>query len=759
MATRRRPPLLRWGSVAARHHRWVIAAWIVLVVGLGVLAGATKGAPRDVFTVPGTSAQDALDLLQQKFPEENDPTATVVFAVPKGDSSLGKVTDPANEKAIGDSITALGKIRDVTSVSDPYTTTAGTDATVSPNGLITYATVTFSKPVPDLPKDTLDAMRAATTPATDAGLDVQYGGPVVDVLSQPPPGLSAHADQIGLGLAVVILLLSLGSVPAMLCPLVIAVTSVAASNLLLTSLEAESPIGTIAPILGTMLGLGVGIDYSLFIVSRHRQALHGGLPVERAVGLSVATSGSAVLFAGITVCMATCGLALIGIPYVATLGFASAMYVAMSVLAALTLLPAMLGALGHKVDAWALPWRRRAEAAEATGDPAETWAGRWAVLVTRRAWLFAVGALVLLVLLAAPVLRMELGWPDDGQQPSELTQRKAYDLVSEGFGDGANGKLLVTVSLPTATAEDEKPEIAALEALVKALGDTRGVGAVTPPIPDKELDAAVIVVAPTTGPSDPETADLVTRLRTDVVPTALEGTAIHPDQVDVGGSTAEFIDITDRIRGRIVPFMAAVIAGSFLLLTMVFRSLVVPLKAAVMNLLSIGAAYGVIVAIFQWGWGRGLIGLEETVPIIAFIPLMMFAILFGLSMDYEVFLLSRIREDYLRTDDPRGSVVSGLAGTARVITSAALIMISVFLSYVTNPEPEVKMIGLGMAVAVFVDATIVRMVLVPATMELLGGANWWLPTWLDRVLPHLNVEGPVEGPVDDAREATPQPAT
>ncbi len=290
------------------------------------------------------------------------------------------------------------------------------------------------------------------------------------------------------------------------------------------------------------------------------------------------------------------------------------------------------------------------------------------------------------------------------------------------------------------------------QALAGAIGDTKGVSAVTPPIPDKALDAAVIVVAPTTGPSDPKTTALVARLRDDVVPTALEGTAIHPDQVDVGGSTAEFIDITGRIRSRIVPFMVAVIAGSFILLTMVFRSLVVPLKAAVMNLLSIGAAYGVIVAIFQWGWGRGLIGLEETVPIIAFIPLMMFAILFGLSMDYEVFLLSRIREDYLHTGDPRGSVVSGLAGTARVITSAALIMISVFLSYVTNPEPEVKMIGLGMAVAVFVDATIVRMVLVPATMELLGGANWWLPSWLDRVLPRLNVEGPV-----DTGDPTPAP--
>jgi putative drug exporter of the RND superfamily len=532
----------------------------------------------------------------------------------------------------------------------------------------------------------------------------------------------------------------------MLVPIATALFGVGVSMALVTLLERVFDIGSVAPILGAMLGLGVGIDYSLFIVTRHRQNLAAGQDPGRAAALAVATSGSAVLFAGMTVCLAMIALGLMGVPYVRTLGLVAAMFVVVAVLAALTLVPAVLGLLGHKVASLRMPWHRDGADAAVT-DTSRSPSARWAHQIARRPWLWAPLSLAVLLVLAAPLLRMETGFPDDGSAPTDTTQRKAYDLLEQGFGPGANGPLVIVGPLPADTARDPGPTVQLVEGFVEKLEATPGVARVIPGANPPEYTIAFIEVVPTTGPDDPATAALVEDLRRRAIPDALQGTAIDPSQVYVGGTTASLIDLTDRIDGRLWLIIGTVLAGSFLLLMMVFRSVFVPLKAAIMNLLSIGAAFGVLVAVFEWGWGRGLIGLEEAITVAPFVPVMMFAILFGLSMDYEVFLLSRIREEFLRSGDSHESVVIGLANTARVITAAASIMIAVFLSYVTNPEPTVKMIGLGLAVAVFVDATIVRMILVPATMELLGAANWWLPRWLDRLLPRISLEGP---PLDTA---------
>jgi RND superfamily putative drug exporter len=510
-------------------------------------------------------------------------------------------------------------------------------------------------------------------------------------------------------------------------------------------LEASFSIGSVAPVLGAMIGLGVGIDYSLFIVSRYRQNLAEGMKPDNAVGAAVATSGSAVLFAGITVCMALCGLFFVGIPYVAQLGYISALFVGVTIVAALTLVPALLGALGTRIDSLAIHHHHE------SADIHKTISARWAAATSRHPVRYALVSLVILLVLAAPVFRIELGFTDDGDLAPELTQRQAYDLLTANFGAGNNGPLLLAIDLRGADLTNPLTVTNGFAALTKmsaAIQATPGVARVSLPVPnnvpsaqDPKLPTALIMqIVPTTAPNSTATTALVRDLRGTVIPNALKGTIGDASKVYVGGQTALLIDLTDALKDRLVLFIGLVILGAFLLLMMVFRSLFVPFKAALMNLLSIGAAYGVIVVVFQWGWGKGLIGLTNTVPIVAFVPVMMFAVLFGLSMDYEVFLISRIKEEYEKSGDSRQSVVTGLASTARVITAAALVMISVFLSFVPNPDPTVKMIGLGMAVAVFVDATIVRMVLVPSTMELAGKANWWVPRWLDRVLPNIHVE-------------------
>jgi len=726
-----------------RHRWWFISVWIVAAVGIVVLAGALDGQFSDTFRIPHTQSQEALDLLERDFPKAAGDNALVVFETRDG------ITSPSAQPAISASVTALGKLPHVTTVTNPYGPLGR--AFISKSGDIAVVTVQFDVKAQDLPKDVFKQIEAATAPATKAGIDVAYGGPVIDYVDQPPSG---NADLIGLLAAVIILLFAFGSVVAMGLPILTALFGLGVGISLVHIVASFTEIGTVAPVLATMIGLGVGIDYSLFIVTRYRENLATGLDVESAVGRSVATAGSAVLFAGTTVVIAICGLLVSGIPYVARLGYMAGLVVAVMMLAALTLLPAIIGAVGHGIDRWKVPslihHPDRAVAQGRDPEPTGTIWERWATLVARHAWPFAVFAVVILLVIAWPVLSMRLGESDDGNLPKSTTQRQAYDLVARGFGPGTNGPLLVVVQLPSSGGD------AVLADISSALEKTPGVKAVLPAQTSPNGAVAQIGVLPTTAPDSSQTADLVGTLRDSVLPTAV-GTS--GARAYVGGVTAAFIDIGDRISSRLPYFIGAVVLLSFILLLLVFHSVLVPLTAAVMNLLSVAAAYGATVAVFQWGWAKGLVGLESTVPIVPFVPMMMFAVLFGLSMDYQVFLLTRVREEYDKSGDTRQGVVRGLARTARVITSAALIMIFVFGAFVLNPTPEVKMFGLGLAFAVLVDATIVRMLLVPSIMEILGDANWWFPKWLG-FLPRLDIEGGEHGPPPpDASDSPDAPDT
>jgi RND superfamily putative drug exporter len=735
------------GRRAVRHRWWFIGVWIVAAVGIVLLAASLDGQFSDNFTIPGAQSQQALDLLEKDFPQAAGDNALVVFETPDGMSSSSV------ETPVSASVVALGKIPNVTSVTDPYGPEGS--AFISKNGDIAVVTVQFKLKAQNLQKDVFTQIEDATKPATSTGIKVAYGGAVVDYADQPPAG---NADLIGLLAAVVILLFAFGSVVAMGLPILTALFGLGVGISIVHVIASFTDIGTVAPVLATMIGLGVGIDYSLFIVTRYRENLATGLDVEAAVGQSTATAGSAVLFAGSTVVIAICGLVISGIPYVARLGYMAGLVVLVMMCAALTLLPAIIGVVGHGIDRWKVPSllhhpdRAVREGRDPKPPAGSVWE-RWATLVAQRAWPFAILAVVVLLVIAWPVLSMRLGESDDGNLPTSTTQRQAYDLVAQGFGPGSNGPLLVVVDLPS-PGDD-----AVLRDISSALAETPGVQTVLPAQTSPNGAVAQIGVLPTTAPDSAQTADLVSTLRDRVLPDAIGTTGAH---AYVGGITASYIDIGDQISSRLPYFIGAVVLLSFILLLLVFHSVLVPLTAAVMNLLSVAAAYGATVAVFQWGWAKGLVGLQSTVPIVAFVPMMMFAVLFGLSMDYQVFLLTRVREEYDRTGDTRQGVVQGLARTARVITSAALIMIFVFGAFVLNPTPEVKMFGLGLAFAVLVDATIVRMLLVPSIMEILGDANWWFPKWLG-FLPRLDIDSSPSlasahpAPADDPGEADARP--
>ncbi len=716
----------RLGRAIARHKWRVIGVWVFAAIVLASAAVALGGKTVDVFSIPGAPSQQATDLLNQRFPTQAGDSGSVVFAATRGST----LRDPSLAAAIAATQARLSTLPHVTEVVGPATPGVG-GAFVSRDATIGYANVQYNTKATQLPANAFQQLEAAAGPARQAGLGVAFGGAVADVFNQQTTG---NADAIGLVVAVVILLIAFGSVIAMSLPIGTALFGLAVGLSIVFVVASFTDIGTVAPTLATMIGLGVGIDYSLFILTRHRQNLAAGMPVIESIGLANGTAGQAVLFAGGTVVIAICGLAVAGIPYVTWLGLTSALVVLVMMTAAVTLIPALLAVAGVHLNRVRTPRLRRSARGPdhhaLTGAKVHGWE-RWARFMSRHRWPAVFVSLAVLLVLAAPVLGMRLGQVDDSTAPRDTTQRQAYDLIAQGFGKGANGPLVLAVAFP-------KPGATGAAAAVEgAVARVPGVAAVAPPQLSPKRDAAVIVVVPSSAPQSAATETLVDHLRGTVIPPEVRGTGAA---VYVGGVTAAFIDLGQRIQDRLPLFIGAVVALSFLLLMMVFRSVFVPLKAAVMNLLSIGASFGVIVAVFQWGWLKSVVGVSETTPIVAFVPMMMFAILFGLSMDYEVFLLSRIREDYQETKDNLGSVINGLSVTARVITSAALIMISVFLGFVASPEPTVKMFGLGLAVAVFVDATVVRLVLVPATMELLGDANWWLPGWLDRVLPHIEIE-------------------
>jgi RND superfamily putative drug exporter len=720
--------LHRLGRAMVRRRRAVVLAWVVIALGAVVLGQVAGGETSDRFEIPDVEAQQALDLLEGEFPTAAGTSAQLVFAVPDDAGAGATLSDPATAAAVDAALADVAGQPDVGAVSD---------LRMSPDGTIAYADVQYDVPSEDIRQPAFERLEDTAAVAESTGaVRMELGGDLPSEAVQPEFG---GQEGIGFLVAMIVLLVAFGSVIAMGLPIGLALVGLVTTAGLTTLAAAVVDINTVAPTLATMIGVGVGIDYALFIVTRHREHLAAGMTVEESAGRAVATSGSAVLFAGTTVVIAITGLAIAGIPAVTIMGLVAAGAVAVMVALALTLLPALLGFAGHRIDAIRLPGSRRREArrvaAEAAGTARETGWHRWGRQVSAHPWRYlALGVLVLGVL-TAPLLSLRLGMTDNGTASEDLTTRQAYDLLADGFGSGFNGPLILSVEL------DGGATVADLAPLEAAVADDPGIESVAPAQPNEEGTAAVLRAIPTTSPQSEATVETVHRLRDDVIPAAVAdapGVEAH-----VGGQAAMWIDMSERVESRLPWFIGAVILLSVALLMVVFRSIAVPLKAAAMNLLSIGAAYGVIVAVFQWGWGNELFGVDQVLPIVSFVPMMLFAVLFGLSMDYEVFLLSRVREEYLRRGDNDTAVVEGIASTARVITSAALIMISVFAAFVLSVDPVIKMFGLGLATAVFIDATVVRVVLVPATMRLLGDRNWWLPAWLDRRLPNLDVEGGV----------------
>jgi RND superfamily putative drug exporter len=710
--------LYRLGFNSARHPFRVLLIWLLVAVAAFALKGSVGGETNDDFTIPGTESQAAFDLLEDRFPAESSISSRVVFHHERG------LDGPERQAAVEATLAELREAPHVIEVTNPYDPRG---PTLSPDGTVGFADVTYDLD-DTLPIAQFDQADAAAELSRDAGIAVEFGGSLGVAGAEEAGG----GELVGIGVAVIVLLVAFGSVIAMGIPIGTALFGVLIGMSLLGVLAGATDVPSVSPMIATMIGLGVGIDYALFVVTRHRELLHEGHSVPDAAGRANATAGQAVLFAGVTVVVAICGLWVSGIPAIATMGWASGIVVVVSMLLAVTMLPALLGWAGTGIDKLRLPSRRRRKAVAAVPAKENT-STRWAHHVAERPWRYTIGTLVLLVALAAPLTQLHIGFPDDSNQPEDTTTRQAYDLLADGFGAGFNSTVNVVVDLTG--SEDDAAVIGSVES---ALAADPGVVAVGPPAVNESGDTAVFSATPATAPQDADTDDMIDRLRDVAVPAAVEGSGAD---AYVAGDAAAMRDISNKLMERLPLFIAAVVLVSFLLLVVVFRSLLVPAKAALMNLLSIGASYGVVVAVFQWGWGSGLIGVHESIPISPFVPMIMFAILFGLSMDYEVFLLTRVRESFLEHGDNRRSVIEGLGSTARVITSSALIMISVFGAFVLSPEVEMKVFGLGLATAIFVDATLVRMVLVPATMSLIGKANWWVPGWLDRILPHLDFEG------------------
>ncbi|HEX6231619.1 MAG TPA: MMPL family transporter [Jiangellaceae bacterium] len=685
--------LYRLGKGAARHPWRVILLWVAALAAFAGLAVGLGGPFEDDFSLPGTGSQRATDLLTEHFPAMSGADARVV---------AHSDNPPIDERAAQATAERLWTVPHVSDVGAPVF--SGDERTV-------LISVQYDVPADDLGADSMDRLESAAEPLRGAGYQVALGGQVAERFTAP----DGRAELIGVAAALVILLIAFGSFVAAGLPLAIAAAGLAVGSAGITLLAGFTDVATTAPTLATMVGLGVGIDYALFLLTRHRSGLAAGLSFDEAAGQANATAGQSVVFAGATVLVAISGLAFSGIGGFATMGYATAIVVFMTVIAAVTLLPALLGLAKSRLS------RRRSRGVRSAPQPHSRAAARLAMIVGARPLPWLLGSLVVLLALAAPALGMRIGESDAGNEPESNTARQAYDLVADAFGPGANGPFVVAFDLADTPASD-------VTDLAAQLRTVPGVAAVSEPVVSGDESAAVLTVSPSTSPQDDRTVALLETLRADVLPAAAE----------VTGMTAATIDMSDIVEDHLWVVIGAVLAASLVLLLLAFRSLVVALKATLVNLLSVGAAYGVITLIFQTETGARLVGLPGEVPVSAFVPLFMFAILFGLSMDYHVFLLGSVREEWLRTGQNRQSVVTGLASTARVISSAALIMVVVFLGFAFDPGVEIKMMGVGLAAAIALDATLVRLVLVPAGMALLGSANWYLPRWLDRVLPRLH---------------------
>ena len=705
--------IARWS-----YHRrwWMLLIWIVALVGFVFLQGAAGGDYSTDFSLPGADSQKAFDLLEDRFPQVAGDTADIVFRADQG------IDDPEVKGAMQKLFADISDVDRVVDIDSPYSERAA--GQISPDGTIAFGTVHFSAVEgQQVPVEIADEVKALAANAETDGLTIEPGGSVIQFSEFEEPG---GAEGIGILFAILILLITFGSVLAMGLPIGTALFGIGIGLSLVMLFANFVSVPDFTPQLASMIGIGVGIDYALFIVTRYRQHLHQGLDPEQATMVAITTSGKAVLLAGTTVVISLLGILLMGFAFVEGLALGGAATVAVTMIAAVTLLPALLGFVGRSVDRWRLPWFHQDESRHE-----ETLAHRWSRVIQRFPWPAAIVGLAILVLLSLPLFSIRLGFADASSASTERSSRRAYDLLSEGFGPGFNGPLLL------ATEVNSEDDVQALESVGQELARTEGIAAVTPPQVNPDGNAAVLTAFPTTSPQDEATTDLVESVRDDVIPSVSGDTAIF-----VGGLTAATTDFADANAERLPILISVVLGVSFLLLVVVFRSILVPVKAAIMNLLSISAAYGAIVAVFQWGWLKDLLSVETSAPIEAWVPMMLFTILFGLSMDYEIFLLSRIREEYVRTRDNGLAVANGLASTARVITAAAAIMVTLFMVFVLGfDERAIKLFGFGLAFAIFIDATIVRMVLVPATMELLGEANWWLPKWLKRSLPRINIEG------------------
>jgi putative drug exporter of the RND superfamily len=703
------------------HRRRVVVLWIAALVTASVLAGVAGGDNEVDYTVPGSDSAEAVALLQERFPRFAGGTVDVVYTAADG------VTGP-------DTAARIDALAD--DIADVAHVAAAEPGPISPDQTTGVLTVRFDQAGEKLPTEVAERVMALAGEAEQNGLRVELGGYPIERAERQEAG----SESVGLAAALVILLVAFGSVLAAGAPLAVAGLGLGVALGGVWLMANVLPVPDFGVQLATMIGIGVGIDYALFVVTRFRSALADGHEPRQAVITAGATAGRAVVFAGTTVVISLAGLLLMGRDYLWGVALAASLTVLVVVAATVTVLPALLGFVGRNIDRLRLPWFRHGN------RDRRTLSWRWSRVMQRRPLLTGLGALVVLLVLAAPALDLRLGNPDAGNGPTSFTSRRAYDLINHSFGPGSNGPLLVAVNLDDGDAQGSAQ---AVDRVVADIEATDGVDSVVPPVLNDTGDAAVVTVIPATGPQDEATEDLVHTLRNDVLPAALAGSGTD---ASVGGTTASFIDDSEHTADRLPWFIAGVVALSFLLLMTAFRSLAVPTKAAVMNLLSIGAAYGVMALAAGGGWLGDLVGIEDPTPVPAWLPMLMFAILFGLSMDYEVFLLTRVREEYLRTRDNRRAVADGLASTARVITAAAAIMVTVFGAFVLEDIVFLKLAGLGLATAVLVDATIVRMVLVPATMELLGERNWWVPRWLNRRLPHIDVEAEPAIPV-------PQPAT
>ncbi|MCG3756409.1 MMPL family transporter [Amycolatopsis sp. Poz14] len=723
------PFLYRLGRLSFRRRVLVAAVWALVLAAVGAGALTLSGKLSDSVTIPGTESQQAIDRLAEHFPQAaaGGGTARVAIAAPEGH----KVTDPAGQAAVESVVGKLKSAPKVAAVVDPFQAKS-----VSPDGRVALAQVSYQVKGFELSDSDRSALLATGDHAKQQGYQVEYGGDAVQ-------GIPATGATEGLGVAVaaVVLIITFGSLLAAGIPLLTALIGVGVGMAGIMLASGSLELNSNTPVLALMIGLAVGIDYALFIVSRYRHELAEGREPEEAAGRAVGTAGSAVVFAGLTVIIALAGLTVVGIPFLGQMGVAAAATVVIAVLIALTLLPAVLGFAGGRVASSKIRVRRRTEG--------PTHGERWARFVARHRVPVLLTALVGLAVVAVPALSMQLGLPNDSTAAPDTTQRKAYELVSKGFGEGANGPLLVVVD----TGPNHNP--AALKQAAADIGKLPDVAAVTPPRVNPAGDTAVLTVIPKSGPSSTQTEDLVSAIRAQSAPLQ-ENTG---GSLAVTGQTAANIDVSQKLSDAMLPYLALIVGLAFLLLMLVFRSVVVPLKATLGFLGSVVATFGAVVAVFQWGWLTDLLGVASTGPIMSMLPILLIGVLFGLAMDYQVFLVTRMREEHVHGAEPQEAMVTGFRHGARVVVAAALIMISVFAGFVLAESTLIQSIGFALAFGVLVDAFVIRMTIVPAVMSLLGRGAWWLPKWLDRILPNVDVEG--EGLVrelgargDDERELT-----